>query len=140
MLSHLRLRSKLMLGFALLAAVVLLVSGLALNSLGRSNDRFADYLSSVGKRERQATDVRGFATRRAIAARNLVLVTQPADRDAEKAAVTLAHEDTQKALAKLKAAMAEAADLTDREKALAVEIERVEAQYGSWPRRWPRAT
>ncbi|WP_458232412.1 methyl-accepting chemotaxis protein [Roseateles sp. P5_E8] len=129
-LKNLRLRSKLMLGFALLAAVVLLVSGLALNSLSRSNDRFADYLTSVGQRERLATDLRGFATRRAIAARNLVLVTEAADRDVEKAAVTKAHEDTQKSLGTLRAAMAKATDLAERDKAVFAEIERVEAQYG----------
>ncbi|MFG6489857.1 methyl-accepting chemotaxis protein [Roseateles sp. BYS78W] len=130
MLSHLRLRSKLILGFALLAAVVLLVSGLALNSLSRSNGRFADYLGSVAQRERLAVDVRGFVTRRAIAARNLVLVTAPADRDLEKALVLQAHDDTKKSLAKLKAAMAQATDLGERERAMVVEIERIEAQYG----------
>ena len=76
-LSQLRLRSKLMLGFALLAAVVLLVSGLALASLGRANERFTGYLEGVNQREHLATEIRGAATRRAIAARNLVLVTTP---------------------------------------------------------------
>ena len=35
-LSHLRVKTRLMLGFAVLAAIVLLVSGLALRSLGRA--------------------------------------------------------------------------------------------------------
>jgi len=130
MLKQMRLRAKLMLGFALLAAIVLLVSGLALRSLGRSNDRFSDYLSSVGQREGLAVEVRSFAMQRAIAARNLVLVTAPADRDAEKALVLQAHADTKKSLAKLKAALAQATDLGDRDQALVAEIERVEAQYG----------
>ena len=129
-LSNLRLRAKLILGFALLAAVVLLVSGLALNSLSRSNSRFTGYLEGVGQRERLANDVRDAASRRAIAARNLVLVTTPADRDLEKAAVTRAHEDMQQSLAKLKQALGKATDLSDRDRALVGEMERVEAQYG----------
>ncbi|MFT7775314.1 methyl-accepting chemotaxis protein [Roseateles sp.] len=129
-LSNLRLRSKLMLGFALLAAVVLLVSGLALNSLSRSNGRFTGYLEGVGERESLVNDVRGAASRRAIAARNLVLVTTPADRDLEKAAVTRAHEDMGRVMAALKQAVAQAGDLGERDAALVADMERIEAQYG----------
>jgi methyl-accepting chemotaxis protein len=128
-LNQLKLKSKLMLGFALLAAVVLLVSGLALNSLGRANERFAGYLDGVNQREHMATEIRGAATRRAIAARNLVLVTVPADREAEKAAVTQAHEDVQKSMARLKEALSIAADLGS-DVSLVAEMERVESQYG----------
>jgi len=129
-LSHLRLRAKLMLGFALLAAIVLLVSGLALNSLSRSNGRFTGYLEGVGERERLVNAVRDAAARRAITARNLVLVTAPADRDAEKAAVTQAHEEMQRALARLKQALARAHDLGERDRALVADMEAVEARYG----------
>jgi methyl-accepting chemotaxis protein-1 (serine sensor receptor) len=59
--TDLRVKTKLMLGFAFLAALVLLVSALSLHSLGRSNDRFANHLSGVGARERLATDIRGAA-------------------------------------------------------------------------------
>jgi len=129
-LNNLRLRAKLMLGFACLAAVVLLVAGLALHSLSRSNARFTDYLEGVGQRVRMANDVRDAAARRAIAARNLVLVTTPADRDIEKAAVTQAHEDMQRSMARLKQSLARSGDLGDRDDALVGEMERVEAQYG----------
>jgi methyl-accepting chemotaxis protein-1 (serine sensor receptor) len=129
-LNNLRLRSKLMLGFALLAAVVLLVAWLALSSLSRANGRFTDYLEGVGQRERMVMEIRGAATRRAIAARNLVLVTEAADRDIEKAAVTKAHEDVQQSLARLQQALAKATDLGDSDASLAAEMARVEAQYG----------
>ncbi len=66
-LNHMRIKTKLMLGFICLAAVVLLVSALALSSLSRANDRFSDYLEGANQRERLATAVRGAATRRAIA-------------------------------------------------------------------------
>ncbi|MBV8035057.1 methyl-accepting chemotaxis protein [Roseateles sp.] len=129
-LSNLRLRSKLMLGFAVLAAVVLLVSGLALNSLSRSNSRFTGYLAGVGERERLVNDVRGAATRRAIAARNLVLVTTPADRDLEKASVSRAHEDMRQVMVALRQAVDRAGDLGVRDAALVSDMERIEARYG----------
>jgi len=128
--SHMRVKSKLMLGFALLAAIVLLVSGLSLNSLSHANARFADYLDGVGMRERMAEDIRGAAARRAIAARNLVLVTQDTDREAERIAVTQAHRDMGKTLTQLKDALAKASDLGERDLALVAEIERVESLYG----------
>jgi methyl-accepting chemotaxis protein-1 (serine sensor receptor) len=128
--SHLRVKTKLMLGFALLAAIVLVVSGLSLRSLGRSNDRFTDYLDGVAERERLATDIRGAASRRAIAARNLVLVTLPADRDMENTAVNQAHADVKTLLAKLKDTVAQAADATARDRELVTIIESVESKYG----------
>jgi methyl-accepting chemotaxis protein len=128
--ADMRVKAKLMLAFALLAAIVLFVSALSLRSLGRSNDRFADYLGGVAQRERLATDIRGAATQRAIAARNLVLVTEARDTQLEKAAVTAAHEQVGGALAKLEAAVAAAPDATERDHALVAEIERVEGLYG----------
>ena len=78
--TDLRVKTKLMLGFAVVAAIVLLVSALSLHSLVASNERFSSYLAGVGVRERLATDIRSAATRRAIGARNLVLVTEARDR------------------------------------------------------------
>ncbi|MDY0746825.1 methyl-accepting chemotaxis protein [Paucibacter sp. R3-3] len=127
---NLPMRAKLMLAFALLAAVVLLVSLLALKSLGRSNDRFADYLQGVGQREHLAMDIRAAAQRRAIAARNLVLLGNSPEREAEKAVVTQAHQDVQDTITHLRQALAKAGDLGDRDRELVAEIERVEGLYG----------
>ena len=57
-LADLRVKTKLMLACALIATIVLLVSALALRSLGASNDRFSSYLASVGLRETLATQLR----------------------------------------------------------------------------------
>ncbi|HEX4511047.1 MAG TPA: MCP four helix bundle domain-containing protein, partial [Burkholderiaceae bacterium] len=109
-ISDLRIKTKLLLSFALLAVVVLAVSALSIRSLGRSNDRFADYLSGVGQRERLATEVRGAATQRAIAARNFVLVTTAADRELEKAAITQSVDAVHSSFSRLKEALAHAQD------------------------------
>jgi len=128
--TDLRVKTKLMLGFAFLAAVVLLVSALSLHSLGSSNDRFVNYLAGVGTRERLATDIRGAANARAIAARNLVLVTESKDTELEKAAVLRADADVADALDKLRSAVAAASDVTERDQALFAEIVRIEGLYG----------
>ena len=128
-LTDLRVKTKLMLGFAAIAAIVLLVSALSLHSLSASNARFSDYLSGVGTRERLATDVRGAAMRRAIAARNLVLVTEAGDVAVEKAAVLKADADVDTAVTALKAAVAQATDVTERDRSLLAEIDRIEAKY-----------
>ena len=70
-----RIRSKLLLGFGALAAIVAMVAALALQSLSSADRRFTDYLDGASRRQALAADIRGAATRRAIAARNLVLVT-----------------------------------------------------------------
>ena len=128
--TDLRVKTKLMLAFAAIAGVVLLVSTLSLRSLSASNDRFSGYLAGVAERERLADDIHGAAANRAIAARNLVLVTEARDVELEKAAVTRAHEEVGAALKKLKAAVAQASDVTERDQALVAEISRVESLYG----------
>ncbi|HEX7686536.1 MAG TPA: methyl-accepting chemotaxis protein [Burkholderiaceae bacterium] len=128
--SDLRVKTKLILGFSVLAAVVVLVSVLALRSLGRADDRLSGYLSGIAQRERLAQEIRAAADARAIAARNLVLVTEPSDIALEKAAVTASHAEVGAALARLKAAVAAAPDATARERALLADIERIESQYG----------
>ena len=126
---HLRVKTKMLLSFALLAAVVLLVSGLSLRSLSRSNERFADYLEGVGHRERVATELRASALRRAVSARNLVLVTDPAQSELEKAAVTVAHEETKAAMEKLKGTLTSTQDVTARDRELVAEIDGIETRY-----------
>src|SRR3954462_284836 len=104
-----------MLAFAAIATIVMLLSALALRSLGASNERFAGYLASVGVREALATDLRAAASRRAIDARNLVLVVDPKDIELEKAAVLKDDAETTAALDKLKAAVAQGAGVTERD-------------------------
>jgi methyl-accepting chemotaxis protein-1 (serine sensor receptor) len=127
--TRLTIRARLLLAFVAIAAFVLAVSALSLHQLARSNGRFADYVRGVGARQDLATSVRNAAMRRAVAARNLVLVTTPQDRELEKAAVTQSDEDTQKAVAALHAAVEADPDVTADERALEAAIEAVETQY-----------
>ncbi|GLU33246.1 methyl-accepting chemotaxis protein [Trinickia caryophylli] len=128
--NQMTVRAKLTLAFGVLAAIVLLVSGLALKALADANDAFATYVKGVSARAEMATMVRTAVDRRAIAARNLVLVKKPEDLAMEKAAVLQAEKDVQVRLAQLNDMVAHGVGVAPEAKTLAAGIERVEAQYG----------
>jgi len=125
-----KVRAKLTVAFGLLAGLVVLVSGLALHALSEANDKFALYVHGVTARVNAAERVRSAVDRRAIAARNLVLITKFADLEMEKAAVTQAHEDVQVRLKQLNDLMSGATDTTDQARSLVADINRVESEYG----------
>ncbi|MXK55712.1 methyl-accepting chemotaxis protein [Burkholderia pseudomallei] len=127
---NMTVNTKLTLAFGALVGLVLLVSVLALHALGDANDRFASYVSGISARAEAAEQVRTAVDRRAIAARNLVLVTKPADVELEKAAVTQAEDDVQAHLRRLKELLSSASDGNDKARGLVADIDRVEAQYG----------
>ena len=127
---HMTVKAKLTAAFGLLTGVVLVVSGMSLKALSDSNERFSHYMSGINARSDAAEDVRTAVDRRAIAARNLVLVTKPADLEIEKAAVTQAHEDVQANLRRLKDLISNASDVSPQARTLVAEIDRVESLYG----------
>jgi len=129
-IARITIKAKLLGGFGLLAVVVVVVSGMALKALSDTNDEFSRYMNGVNARANLSAQIRTAVDRRAIAARNLVLVTTPSDIQLELAEVQQAHKDVQDRLAKLKDLMANATDTTDRARELVAEIVRVEASYG----------
>jgi methyl-accepting chemotaxis protein-1 (serine sensor receptor) len=129
-LNQLSVKARLTGAFGVLAALVLVVSGLSLKALRDSNDRFSDYISGANARGDAVVGVQTAVDRRAIAARNLVLVTKPEDLAVEKSAVTQAHEDVANRLRKLNEMIANANDVTSQARELVAEINRVESLYG----------
>lgn len=128
---NLSVKLKLGLSFAALTLIVLFVSILAMVELARSNDAFSNYIEGVNAREELASGLLIAAQRRAVAARNLVLMTSEADLRMEHAAVVEAHRDVQTHLGALKAAVDRipAAD-AGKERQLLAELARVESLYG----------
>jgi methyl-accepting chemotaxis protein-1 (serine sensor receptor) len=112
-----------------MAALLLLMAVMSLVALGNANARLEGFVNGVNARANMAADVRGAVNRRAIAARNLVLVTSPADLAQEKAAVMAAHNDVSQHLNKLKASMSEQG-VSDTVRAKFEQIQKVESQYG----------
>ncbi|WP_394790743.1 methyl-accepting chemotaxis protein [Rhodoferax sp.] len=123
-------KGQLTLAFGLLAALVLLVAVAALNALAQSNSGLTEYNKVVVAQAQLVTEVRGAVNRRAIAARNLVLVSIPEDTEVEKQAVLKAHQDTQDGLARLNAAVNNNPDSSPEEHRLVENINKVEALYG----------
>ncbi|KVT73057.1 chemotaxis protein [Burkholderia ubonensis] len=128
-IARITIKAKLLGGFGLLAAVVVIVSGMALNALSDANDEFSRYVNGVNVRASLSAQVRTAVDRRAIAARNLVLVTKPADVAFELAEAQRAHQDVQERLGKLKDMMT-TGNTTARARELVAEIARVETSYG----------
>jgi len=128
---NLTVKLKLGLSFAALTLIVLLVSALAIVELAKFNRAFSDYVEGVNAREELASALLIAAQRRAVAARNLVLVTSEADLKLEHAAVLDAHRDVQTHLGDLKTAVARSTSAdANEEKQLFAEIARVESLYG----------
>jgi methyl-accepting chemotaxis protein-1 (serine sensor receptor) len=131
-IKSLTIKSKLLLSFGALAFITLLISVVSLRALGETSDGFKHYLSGINARAEVAMQVRTAVDRRAIAERNLVLVTGPSEFDAEKANVLRAHDDVQQRLKTLKDMIETAARTGDTSEAalkLVLEMERVESRY-----------
>jgi CHASE3 domain sensor protein len=100
-LNQFTIKAKLIAGFGMLSLIVVAVAGLSLKSLADSTDGFSSFVRGINARADMAVQVRTAVDRRAIAARNLVLVVKPEDLEIEKAQVTRAHEDVAANLKKL---------------------------------------
>jgi methyl-accepting chemotaxis protein-1 (serine sensor receptor) len=124
-----KISAKLAIAFASLAALVLLVGGLSVYALSDTTHRFSDYVKGTGAMGALANATRTGVDQRAIAARNLVLVTEPADMAAEKATVLHAHEQVTTSLAKLKALIGSLPNTPPQARSLVAEIEKIEAAY-----------
>ncbi|MGN4225490.1 methyl-accepting chemotaxis protein, partial [Burkholderia gladioli] len=127
---RLGIKHKLLGGFGILAAIVVGVSAFALHALSDANLAFTRYTAGVNARANTAAQIRMAVDRRAIAARNLVLVTKPDDIAVEKADVERAHADVQRYLAQLQSLLASASDTTPEARQLAADIANVESRYG----------
>jgi methyl-accepting chemotaxis protein-1 (serine sensor receptor) len=123
-------KQQLSLAFGVLVAMVLLVSGFAVHELSGANDRFAGYVNGAAERQSLATDVRTYASRRAIGVRDMVLVKTAADRESAKTVAVTANDDLKVSLKALKDAVAAAPDASERDRTLVAAIDKVESQYG----------
>lgn len=128
-LSSWTVKTKLYAAFTALALLATLISASALQALNEANRNLTQYVEGVNARAQLADQVRSAVDRRAVAARNLVLVTTPADVQLETAAVNAAHADVKARLDQLKALVA-APGAGEDARALVARIEQVEQRYG----------
>ena len=122
-------KTKLYAAFTALALLATLISASALQALNEANRNLTQYVEGFNARAQLADQVRSAVDRRAVAARNLVLVTTPADVQLETAAVNAAHADVKARLDQLKALVA-APGVGEDARALVARIDQVEQRYG----------
>ena len=128
-IKNLTVRGKLTLAFGGLAALLLLVAGVSVKSLGDANEQFVSYVQGVNARSLEAAKVRTAVDRRAIAARDIVLASKPEEVASLKAAAVKAHEDVQQSLNALNKMVADAGNLPESVRKMVSEIGRIEAAY-----------
>ncbi|WP_394790484.1 methyl-accepting chemotaxis protein [Rhodoferax sp.] len=127
---NMTVKGQLTFAFGLLVALVLVVALVAVNALVNAHDKFTFYNDVTVKQNHLVDEVRAAISARAIAARNLVLATEPADRDMEYASAVKAHQATQEAMTKLNQAMKENPSASSDDVRMVAEMTRIESLYG----------
>ena len=128
-MNKLSVKMKLILAFGTMTVLMLFMAGFSLIALSDSDKRLEKIVHGVNARAELAANVRGAVNRRAIAARNLVLISRADELAEEKAAVLKAHGDVAEQLAKLKESVADG-DVPQSSRAKVAEIDKIEAKYG----------
>ncbi|AVT03059.1 methyl-accepting chemotaxis protein [Paracidovorax avenae] len=124
-----KVRTQLMVAFGTMGVLILFMSLFGLTALGDATTRFQGYVHGIGARTAITAQLRTAIDERAIAARNIVLATTPADVQTEKSRGEQAHAQVQKSMAELKQLMAQATDTSDKARALVAHMDRIEQSY-----------
>jgi hypothetical protein len=124
-----RIRTRLTLGFALVSLAVLVLIGIAVQSLAASRQQFEDYIRGINLRAHTVEQIRQAVSERAIAARKLVLLDDGAEAAKELAVVGTAHRQVGEHIRHLKQLVAQAKDVPAEIQALVTEIDAIESQY-----------
>ena len=127
-MNNFTIKARLLFSYSLLGFIFLLFSILFLKSLQTANDNFEQFVHGIVARQNTAHNVRELVDLRAIAARNLVLVTTAQALAAEKLVVFKAHGEVGANLAKLQK-LVQAKDASDQERAFVASIAKIEASY-----------
>jgi len=123
-------RLRLSLAFACLALISLATALLSINALSQSNYRFTSYIDDHGTLVAKALEVRSAVNERAIAIRNLILVSSADDKRSVHEQVKAAHAHVQTSLDELQALVAADSHATEEDFAATQQLANVEALYG----------
>jgi len=122
------IRAQLALAFGGLTVLLVVVAVLSVINFQAQFDLFEHYVNGTRARSEAAHQVREAIDLRAVAARNLVFVTTPADKEKEKAIAVKAHADVQSNLKTLKQ-LADEPSVTSEVRELIGKIEAIERRY-----------
>lgn len=124
------MRTKLTVSFGCVAFVTLVAATLAIVSLGTARNQFTGYVEGINVRTMTAQALLAAVDKRAIAARNLVLVNTESDKTLENRAVQTSHAKVNELLKKIESMSLAADDETAQGKALIEKFKSIEALYG----------
>ncbi len=127
-MKNLSVRAQLAAAFGGITLLLIGIPLIAIFSMSRQSATFENYVHGVRERSEAAHVVRESVGMRAVAARNLVLVTTLADRELEKKVVFKAQEEVVNNLRKLKE-LAKDASVSDVEQRMVDKIDGIETQY-----------
>ncbi|NVM88224.1 methyl-accepting chemotaxis protein [Variovorax sp. SG517] len=128
-LSNLKIGARLGLGFALLLLLQLLITGIGLHEMANLSERVA-FATDIGARKLdELNNVQSAIGKRAIAARNLALVTEPALQKGDIELVGSSQREIDKGLQGLAAVMADQAAASPEERRMLEKLRALEAQY-----------
>ncbi|WP_159912755.1 methyl-accepting chemotaxis protein [Pantoea sp. 18069] len=125
---NLSVKAKLVGTFGLLIALIIGITVYSIQMMKDDSAQFSNYVQGIQARADAANKVRHAVDQRAIAARNLVLVTSPQDLAQEKAIVEQAVGDVRKYLAELQA-LAARPGVHPEVRAKVDGITRIESEY-----------
>lgn len=123
-------KGQLTFAFGALVALVLVVALVAIHALDDAHDKFTNYNEVVVKQNKLVDEVRAAISARAIAARNLVLATEPADRELERLEIVKSHQATQDSMARLNEAIKSNPHADPADVRMVAEMTRIETLYG----------
>nr|WP_315400327.1 methyl-accepting chemotaxis protein [uncultured Duganella sp.] len=127
-MKKLSVRAQLAISFGAMAALLIAIAALSLSSLLHQNEKFENYVTRMSARSEAAHSVRQAVDLRAIAARNLVLLTDPAEREVETRIVKEAHAEVASKLSTLKE-LAKDPSASDEARRLIAKIDGIEKSY-----------
>ncbi len=123
-------RFRLRFAFGILTVLSLFASAFSLHKLSEANEDFSGYITEHSSVLNTILELRGAVNDRAIAARNLLVVSTETDKQDELAAVTAAHEHVQSSLSRLQTVIAADSYASETDHQAVKSIVEVESLYG----------
>ncbi len=128
-MKNLKIGVRLTIGFGIVLALLVTGATFGLRQVAKLNDR-VEFITSVDEGKLLALSKIQFAVGlRAIAARNLVLVTDPVQQKGDIELVTKAQKDIDSGMTELTALMKNPADATAKEREMLEQLRALEAKY-----------
>ena len=127
-MNQLTVRAQLTLAFGLLVFFLIGISILSVRSLSNFNAGFEQYVNGITARANTAHRVRDAIDMRAVAARNLVLVTKPEDLEIERQHVLQAQANVVKNMQRL-LQLAQEPGVSDEVRVIINKIDSIEKRY-----------